>query len=765
MLSSKNQLPSAMTFPLVNDPMSNRWVKELLDSSLVLLEEWVSLPSSVRTEIARSSSDERVLELLEQHGLLTEYQRARIEAGTIHGLILGNYRVLDRLGAGGMGVVFRAEHIDLRRQVAVKVLTLSAEQDARIVTRFMAEMRAVARLNHPNIVGAMDAGTLPSPRPGVPSLRYFVMEYVAGQDLEESINTHGPMAPAKACDVAYQIACALAEAHKYHFVHRDIKPSNIVLNSEGQAKLLDFGLARQLDHRLTLPGVVLGTLDYLAPEQARDASSVDIRADIYGLGGTLFWCLTGRVPFQQDDNAGDWRLMRMSNEAPSACAFRPELPPELDEMLARMMANKPKDRYPTPQALMEALLPFLSPDWAEHRPSPNGAYANDRPRQTAEALPGAKLAPRVLVVDDEPSIREYCSTVLQADGLRCEEAANGTLALKMVQDKPFDLVLLDMHMPGILGYEVLRRLRQSPPSPSLKIIIFSGMASPDEMARMLLAGADDFLTKPFSVVQLQGRVKSALRLKDAQDRAELLNRRMLTVNAELERSLCARDSDLVQARNALVLALARMVAQRDTETGAHLVRLQTYCRCLAEEAALSLSFASQIDRPFIEMLECCAPLHDIGKVGLPDHILLKPGKLSPEERVLMQAHTVIGANMLKEVAKQHGSSMAFLHMAIDIARHHHERCDGAGYPDRLAGADIPLSARLVAIADVYDALRSRRVYKPALSHATAMNLVLEGSPGQFEPALLDVFKRCADQFDRIFLDLTDAAQHQPVESM
>ncbi len=764
MLSSRNQSPTAVSPRGDNDPLGNVWVKELIDCALVLMEEWVSLPPAVQAEIARSGSDEKVLELLEKNGLLTDYQRARIEAGTTHGLILGNYRVLDRLGAGGMGVVFRAEHIDLRRQVAVKVLSLSAEQDPRIVTRFMAEMRAVARLNHPNIVGAMDAGTLPSPRPGVPTLRYFVMEYVPGQDLEECVNAHGPMPAAKACDVAYQIACALSEAHKYHFVHRDIKPSNIVLNSEGQAKLLDFGLARQLDHRLTLPGSVLGTLDYLAPEQARDASSVDIRADIYGLGGTLFWCLTGRVPFQEEDGAGDWRLMRMSNEAPSACAHRAELPAEMDEVLARMMANKPKDRYPTPQALMEALLPFLSPEMNDHRPAPGGSYANDRLRQAAETLPGAKLAARVLIVDDEPSIREYCSTVLRADGMRCDEAANGALALKMVQDKPFDLVLLDMHMPGILGHEVLRRLRQSPPCPNLKVIIFSGKASPDEMSRMLLAGADDFLTKPFSVVQLQGRVKSALRLKDAQDRSELLNQRMLAVNAELERSLSARNSDLVQARNALVLALARMVAQRDTETGAHLVRLQTYCRCLAEEAALSPSFASQIDRSFIEMLECCAPLHDIGKVGLPDHILLKPGKLTNEERMQMQAHTVLGANMLKEVAKQHGSSMAFLHMAIDIARHHHERFDGAGYPDRLAGTDIPLCARLVAVADVYDALRSRRVYKPALSHATAMNLVLEGSPGQFEPALLDVFKRCADQFDRIFHELTDASQHQASEA-
>jgi putative two-component system response regulator len=271
----------------------------------------------------------------------------------------------------------------------------------------------------------------------------------------------------------------------------------------------------------------------------------------------------------------------------------------------------------------------------------------------------------------------------------------------------------------------------------------------------LMAGADDYLTKPFSVVQLQGRVKAALRLKEAQDRSELLTRRLLTVNAELEGNLTTREGDLIHARNALVLALAKLVEHRDTETGAHLLRLQRYSRCLAEAAADSPSFAGQIDRHFIEMLECCTPLHDIGKVALPDHILLKPGKLTPDERVLMQTHTLIGAETLKEVAKHHGSALAFLQMAIDITRHHHERFDGQGYPDRLAGSDVPLAARIVAIADVYDAMRSRRIYKPALSHSATLQLMTEGSAGHFDPALLQVFQRCAPQFEQIFHELAD----------
>jgi putative two-component system response regulator len=235
----------------------------------------------------------------------------------------------------------------------------------------------------------------------------------------------------------------------------------------------------------------------------------------------------------------------------------------------------------------------------------------------------------------------------------------------------------------------------------------------------------------------------------AQERSDLLNRKLLTVNHQQEQGLLARESDLIQARNALVLALAEMVGQRDAETGAHLMRLRHYARCLAEEAGKSPSFANQIDEHFLQMLECGTPLHDIGKVGVPDHILQKPGRLSDEERLIMQRHTVIAAVTLQKVAKVHGFAIAFFQMAVDIARHHHERFDGNGYPDRLAGEEIPLSARIVAIADVYDALRSKRIYKPVLPHADAVRIMVEDT-GHFDPFLLATFQRCCEDFERIF---------------
>jgi putative two-component system response regulator len=370
--------------------------------------------------------------------------------------------------------------------------------------------------------------------------------------------------------------------------------------------------------------------------------------------------------------------------------------------------------------------------------------------------PSAPHPFRVLVVDDEPTNCQLCRMVLDHEGIECDEAPNGVAALEALHARQYDLVLLDIDMPRLSGTEVLRSLRENPPSPHLKVVMLSGRASGDEMAQMLTNGADDYLTKPFSLVQLTARIKAALHLKSAQDRSALLTNLLMTMNHELDQTLHSRNSDLVHARNALVLALAEMVAYRDTESGAHLMRLQHYSRLLATEAAKNPGLAGQIDDNFIELLECCAPLHDIGKVGLPDYILLKPGKLAPDERVIMQTHTTIGAAVLQKVARKHAFAATFLQMSIDIARHHHERYDGGGYPDRLAGSAIPLSARIVAIADVYDALRSRRVYKPALSHLEAMSIMNEGgSQGQFDPLLFQVFLNHADGFDKLYRELQD----------
>jgi response regulator RpfG family c-di-GMP phosphodiesterase len=376
------------------------------------------------------------------------------------------------------------------------------------------------------------------------------------------------------------------------------------------------------------------------------------------------------------------------------------------------------------------------------------------PEPAASCGPAAR-AHCVLIVDDEAPNRNLFSAVLTSFGLHCEEAADGVLALEALQARRFDLVVLDIDMPRLRGTDVLRRLRETPPWPHLKIIMISGRSAPDELAHMMLGGADDFLVKPFSTTQLQARVQTALRLKDAQDRSDKLHGELLAANRDLEQAVLARDGDLIHARNALVLGLAELVAYRDNETGDHLLRLTRYSRVLAETAAASPSFAGQIDANFLQMLECCAPLHDIGKAGVPDQILLKPGKLTPDEFAIMKTHTTIGADVLQQVAKKHGFARGFLTMAIDITRHHHERFDGEGYPDRLAGDCIPLAARIVTIADVYDAMRCRRVYKSAMPHADVVRIMTRESDGHFDPALLQVFEQCADQFEQLYEELVN----------
>lgn len=734
-------------------------LRRLLQDGLILADEFDALPVADQRALEAKTDDTELVDALIAAKLLTDYQASRVKAGRLHGLLLGNYRVLERIGAGGMGVVYRGEHRQLHTPVAIKALHPTPDQSARTLARFFQEARAVGKLKHPNIVTAVDAGEEPARGPDNPAIPYFVMELVGGTDLERAA-AHAPMPIGFACHLAHQVADALIEAHRHGLVHRDIKPSNVLVTPDGQAKLLDFGLARLPgEERLTRTGAQLGTIGYMAPEQARNAHTADARADIFGLGATLFYAITGQVPYTD--------LPVYASAPPSARAIRPEIPAGLDAVLSRMMAADPAHRYPTAEAVMRALLPYLpSLATATGRaatltvtpPPRSSARPAGEPAASIEATarPTTEVTPnRVLIVDDQPDIRRLCRVALVADGFLCDEAGAGPEAVALAAQAPYDLVLLDVDLPGFSGEEVLRRLRQRPPTPHVKVVMFSGAANGDELSRILLAGADDFLTKPFSMVQLRARVKTALRLKDAQDRSDVLNRQLLLLNGELEQAVEARDGELIRARNGLVLALAKLVEHRSAETGSHLLRLQRYCRVLAEEAAGVPAFASLVDANFVRTLEDSAPLHDIGKAALPDYVLNKPGPLDPNERLVMQAHTTIGADTLHEVARQHPFATGFLHMAIDIARHHHERWDGTGYPDRLAGVDIPLAARMLAIGDVYDALRSKRVYKPGLLHTTAVMTMIENSHGHFDPALLEVFSRCADQFDRIFRELDD----------
>jgi response regulator RpfG family c-di-GMP phosphodiesterase/tRNA A-37 threonylcarbamoyl transferase component Bud32 len=721
-------------------------IDKFLANSFVLLEDWERLPLRIQESILLSTNQSGMLNLLVENALLTEYQAGRITAGTTFGLVLGNYRILDRIGAGGMAVVFRAEHVDLRHTVAIKVLPSSPGQDSRLEHRFFSEMRTVSQLRHPNIVAAFDAGRVDHPDPNGTSFRYLVMEYVPGKDLEEYVLCSGPLPIGRACSVIYQVASALAETNKLKLVHRDIKPSNIMITAEEQAKLLDFGLSRHFQTRLTSPGAVLGTVDFMAPEQARDASTVDIRADIYSLGGALFWALTGRLPFPQLGGPIESLARRLTAPAPSLGEALPNCPAELDRIVARMMSLVPADRFQTPQEVMQALIGFICVDSPEYQ-RPTGLFQT----RSSSDISVSTTRSRVLVVDDERGICDFAQHLLSMLDLHCDLAENGEEALAAVSSYDYDLVLLDLFMPGMTGREVLRRLRDDQKRPNLKIILLSGQASPDQMSQLLEDGADDFLAKPFSPMQLQGRVRAALRLKSAQDRSIHLTQELATVRDQLGKNLQTSDQFLATTRRALVMGLSRLVELRDARGPRHLNRMQRYCRTLAQAASEMPSFADHIDDAFVAALECCVPLYDVGKAGLPDHLLTKAGILSNQERMLMQTHTTFAAETLHDVAREYPAAGAFLRMVIDVIRHHHERFDGSGYPDRLSGESIPLAARIVTICDVYDALRSHRIHRPALSHGAALKIIQTGSPGQFDPRLLGAFERVADEFNVIYV--------------
>jgi response regulator RpfG family c-di-GMP phosphodiesterase len=700
------------------------------------------------------SSPNALGEALVRAGLLTEYQVSRVLGGMTYGLNLGNYRILERIGAGGMSCVFLAEHRLMKRRVAIKVLPMDDDCPSSIRDRFYAEMRVQAELHHPHIALAFDAGETTSPDGQLPPLIYLVMELVSGGDLEQFVTEHGPRPLAQACEWVRQAACGLQHAHDYHLIHRDVKPSNLLLTERGQVKVVDFGLVRQFSSNLTDPRALLGSVEFMAPEQSFDPSSVGAGADVYGLGATLFWLLTGEPPYPSARSVGA-ALRAIQQDPPRRLsALRTDVPPELDACVAHMMARDPRDRPRMPLAVMNALAPFsLKPHSDAVLTDPT--FGAPSTAQGDLVTQREKAGGRVLLIDDDPAVRRLSRKIVESLGCTCDEAEKGEEGLVAIYAVRHDLVLLDLTLPDLDGYEVCRQLRQRPPMPHLKIIIVSGRGGQDELAEALPRGADDYIPKPFHPRQLIAKVQHALRLKAAQDQTDELARQLLMTNQQLENTLFARAEDVRQAQDALLLGMAKMAESRDGETSGHLRRLQRYSRCLAEQAGLIHPWHGLVDARFLEQLDRCVPLHDIGKISLPDELLLKTGRLSDAERKIVETHVIIGDRILETLGQEHGASLEFLGMARGIVRSHHERYDGRGYPDKLQGEAIPAAARIVAVADVYDALRRQRPYKPALDHNDVVNVLLYESSGQFDPSLLDAFARCKNQFMNIYRQTSD----------
>lgn len=305
-------------------------------------------------------------------------------------------------------------------------------------------------------------------------------------------------------------------------------------------------------------------------------------------------------------------------------------------------------------------------------------------------------------------------------------------------------------LSGIDGFETCRQIKGGPLGKVTQVMLVGPEASRPERSRGYAAGADDFVRSPLCPDELLGRVRVQFELRQARAGVEAASHERAERNAQLAQVVDEYSAEVLATRDAAVFALARLAESRDPEMGEHLERIRAYCRILAVHLAHEGPYAAQIDAEFIEELERSGPLHDIGKVGIPDAILLKPGRLTPDEYEVMKRHAVIGSEALRQTA-QHTRSGGFLRMAVDIARSHHERFDGSGYPDGLRGDEIPLAARIVALADVYDALTSARVYKPAYDPIVVKAMIEQEDGWYFDPAIVEAFRARHDDFLRVVL--------------
>ena len=351
----------------------------------------------------------------------------------------------------------------------------------------------------------------------------------------------------------------------------------------------------------------------------------------------------------------------------------------------------------------------------------------------------------ILIIDDSPENLTVLGELLQSAGYRVKVANSGATGLHLAVQEPRPaLILLDIMMPAMDGHEVLMLLRDNPQTRDTPVIFLTAKDTDADEERAFNDGIADYIVKPIKPTIVLARVRSQLLVRQARHWLQDQNQ---ALEAEVARRM--RENELIQAVS--IRALAHLAGTRDNETGNHIQRTQSYIRLLATLMARHPRFAATLDNNYIETLARSAPLHDIGKVGIPDYILLKPGKLTPEEWEIMKTHTLLGFDAITLAERDIRTSVEFLSQAKEIVRSHHERWDGTGYPDGLAGDAIPISARLMAMADVFDALISRRVYKEAFPFSSVRNIIAEERGRLFDPDIADAFLTNCGEFEAIAL--------------
>jgi putative two-component system response regulator len=372
--------------------------------------------------------------------------------------------------------------------------------------------------------------------------------------------------------------------------------------------------------------------------------------------------------------------------------------------------------------------------------------------RTQDNRQGSEHQPSILVVDDAPSNVALLTALLKGRGYLVHAAESGEEALRLAESVSPDLILLDICMPGLDGYETCQRLKGDARFRAIPVIFLSSLSDAPDKVRSFSVGGVDFVSKPFEPAEIFARVATHVRLAT-------LQRTLAEHNLTLQARVDAQVREISDAQLATIVAMSKLAESRDDETGNHIARVEHFCQALVRPLTDHPGFALASDSAFAANLAHASPLHDIGKVAVPDAILLKRGPLSAEERVTMQRHTVCGAHTLADVHARYPNN-AFLNMGVAIARSHHEHWDGTGYPDGLKEEAIPPAARIVALADQYDALRSVRPYKPAFDHATACRILLHGDertqPMHFDPRVLAAFAELQADFATIYAKLQES---------
>ena len=355
--------------------------------------------------------------------------------------------------------------------------------------------------------------------------------------------------------------------------------------------------------------------------------------------------------------------------------------------------------------------------------------------------------PSILVIDDTPGNLSLLNQLLR-EHYRVRLANSGPRGLELAAMAPPDLILLDIMMPDMDGYQVFQRLRSDPATRRIPVIFLTAKVGAEDEERGLAMGAVDFIHKPIAPSVVLARVRTHLQIRHWQTFLE-------DKSAWLQQEVESRVSEVFRLQEATIRVMVSLAEFRDECTGNHIRRTQDYVRLLADYLSRQPRDAGFLMPEQIDRIAKASPLHDIGKIAIPDHILLKPGRHTPEEFAIMQTHSVKGESMLLRSLNEMGGDNAMLRFACQIARSHHERWDGGGYPDGLAGEAIPLAARLMAVADVYDALRSRRPYKKAFDHAEAVDIIVQGKGSHFDPLLVEAFLALEGVFSEIATKLAD----------